>query len=139
MSDQGKQPRRTVERLWRAMDERDWQIVGALLHDAFVCEWPQSRERIRGRDNFVAVNRNYPGDWSITVDEVIASGDRAASHVTVHIDGRDEIAVSFYEFRDDLIFRQLEYWPDSYPALAWRAPWVEIVGAADSNATSGGG
>jgi hypothetical protein len=119
------------------MDDRDWEGVSPLLHDEFVREWPQSRERIRGRDNFVAVNRNYPGDWSITVDQVLVDGERAASHVTVHIDGRNEVAVSFYELRDGLIRRQIEYWPEPYSAPTWRAAWVEITGTDDSATVNG--
>jgi ketosteroid isomerase-like protein len=55
--------RATVEQLWQLFDARDFEAAGALLHDDFVCEWPQSRERIRGRENYVAINQNYPGTW----------------------------------------------------------------------------
>ena len=76
-----EQTRRIVTQLWEAMEARDWETVAGLLADDFVCEWPVSRERFRGRDNFVAVNRAYPGDWHVAVRQVIAEGDRAASEV----------------------------------------------------------
>ena len=66
MSDQ--ENRQTVERLWQLFDVFDFEAAGKLLDDNFVCEWPQSRERIRGRENFVAVNANYPGRWRCKVE-----------------------------------------------------------------------
>ena len=43
--------RAVVERLWQLFDALDFEAAGELLHDDFECEWPQSRERIRGREN----------------------------------------------------------------------------------------
>jgi len=121
----GEESGRIVERLWTAMEERAWEEVGSLLADDFVCDWPVSGERIRGRDNFVAVNRAYPGDWSISVRRIVADGARAASEVVVNLDGRTDVAVSFYELRDGKIFHAVDYWPEPYPAPARRARWVE--------------
>ena len=119
--------REAVEGLWRAINARDFNAAGDLLHDDFVCEWPQSRERIRGRANFIAVNRDYPGDWSITVRRVVASGDEAATEVSIRIDGRTDVAVSFFELRDGKILRETDYWPEPYDAPEWRARWVEAI------------
>lgn len=122
-----EETRRVVERLWTAMEERAWEEAGDLLADDFVCDWPVSGERIRGRDSFVAVNRNYPGEWHIEVRRVVAEGDRAASEVAVRIGDATDIAVSFYELRDGRIVRAVDYWPEPTPAPAWRARWVEPI------------
>ena len=119
--------RDAVEGLWRAINARDFEAAGDLLHDDFVCEWPQSRERIRGRANFIAVNRDYPGNWSITVRRVVASGDEAVTEVIIRIDGRTDVAVSFFELRDGQILRETVYWPEPYDAPEWRARWVEAI------------
>ncbi|BDG08640.1 nuclear transport factor 2 family protein [Anaeromyxobacter paludicola] len=62
--------RELVERFWRAMNSNDWQAAGRLLHDGYVLEWPQSGERVRGRENFAAINANYPAAaaWRFTVN-----------------------------------------------------------------------
>jgi ketosteroid isomerase-like protein len=123
--------RRIVAALWRAMDARAWDEVAALLADDVVCDWPVSGERIRGRDNVVAVNRAYPGDWSIRIAQIVAEGNRAASEVEVTLDGRIDVAVSFYEVRGGKIARMVDYWPEPYPAPTWRAQWVEPLRRAD--------
>jgi len=37
------------------MYANDFRGAGELLHDEYLLEWPQSGERIRGRDIFVAI------------------------------------------------------------------------------------
>ena len=123
MSEQ--QNRAVVERLWQLFDARDFEAAGALLHDDFTCEWPQSRERIRGRENYIALNQNYPGTWSIAIRRLIAEGDQVASEVVMTYGEEVVQAVSFFELRDGKIIRQVDYWPEPYPAPAGRAQWVE--------------
>ena len=123
----GETAREVVERFWRTMNENDWHAAGRLLHDDYVLDWPQSGERIRGRDNFVAVNAHYPaaGRWRFTVRRLVADGQGAASDVTVTDGALTARAVSFFEVRDGLIWRVTEYWPDPFEPAAWRARWVE--------------
>jgi ketosteroid isomerase-like protein len=120
-----------VSRFWAAMHANDFEAAGALLHDEYVLDWPQSGERIRGRANFVAVNAHYPaaGRWHITLDRLLAEGDQAASQVTVTDGVLRARAITFSTVRDGLIVRQTEYWPDPFPAAAWRARWVERADA----------
>ena len=58
-----------VERFWSLMMTNNFRSVGAVLSNDFVLEWPQSNERIRGRDNFAAMNEEYTayGRWSFVV------------------------------------------------------------------------
>ena len=74
------EPRLMVERLWTMFDAGDFD-VGALLHDDFTCEWPQPGERIRGRDNFIAVNANYPRRVRIKLLRLLEAGDTAVSEI----------------------------------------------------------
>ncbi len=116
--------RQAVERLWQAFDTLDFEAAGEVLHDDFIAEWPQSRERMH-KDNFLAVNKNYPGTWRITILRIIAEGDQVATEVRIEIDGRTDYAVSFYELHDGKIIKETDYWPEPYEAPAWRAQWVE--------------
>lgn len=123
----GNTLRQDVERYWRTMNTNDWRAVSALLHAECVLIWPQSRERIRGRENFIAVNAHYPaaGVWRFTVHRVVADESGAASDVAVTDGARTDRAITFFEFREDLIWRMTEYWPEPSEAAAWRAQWVE--------------
>jgi ketosteroid isomerase-like protein len=116
-----------VERFWQLMDANDFRAAGESLHDDYVLEWPQSGERIRGRDNFVAINANYPaaGPWRITLERIVADEGGVATEVAVTDGAVHGRAITFSEVRDGRIIRQVEYWPDAMDAAPWRAQWVE--------------
>jgi len=116
-----------VTRFWALMHANDFAAAGALLHDDYALDWPQSGERVRGRANFVAVNTHYPaaGRWQITLERLVAEGDQVVSQVSVTDGAVHAQAITFSTIQDGLILRQVEYWPDPFPAAAWRAQWVE--------------
>ena len=118
-----------VEQFWKAMQSNDFRAVGELLHEEYVLEWPQSGERVRGRENFVAINENYPahGRWEFTVHRILAEGDEVVSDVDVTdgvIRGR---VITFSRIQDGKILHQTEFWPDPFEPAAWRAQWVEKI------------
>lgn len=127
-----------AHRLWRHFNAREWEAARELLSDDFEALWPQSREKIVGPDNFIALNRNYPGKGEIEVHDSKYGYDRwdKVHEVTTTVriawekpDGvKEELyAVSFFEIdRDGLIQSAVEYWADTYPAPEWRRKYVEV-------------
>jgi ketosteroid isomerase-like protein len=116
-----------VRRLWERMEARDWDAVAMLLHPDVVVDWPATGERMRGRDSYLAVQRNYPEGWRIEVLRVVDGGDEVASEVRVEHEGKRFYAASFFELKDGVVVRAVEHWSDGEPAEppAWRAPWTE--------------
>ncbi len=100
----------TAPQLWQRIEARDWPGVAALLHENVVIDWPHSGERIRGRHNYVALNRDYPGDWHLTVLGAWSGPDREV--VEVRVDHAAEVcfAAGFYEVREGVVVRGTEYW-----------------------------
>lgn len=117
----------TVQAFWHAMQSNDFRAAGELLADEFVLEWPQSGERIRGRDNFALVNEHYPtvGRWAFTVHRLVAEEKTVVTDVTVTDGVTSGRAVTFSTVRDGKIVHQVEYWPDPFDAPEWRSAWVE--------------
>jgi ketosteroid isomerase-like protein len=114
---------------WATMETNDFYAASQLLHDEYTLEWPQSGERILGRDNFAAINTNYPaeGEWHFTINHIVAEGDMVVTDVTAtdgKIIGR---AITFSTIRDEKIWKQIEFWPDPFEAPAWRGQWVETT------------
>jgi hypothetical protein len=124
-------------KLWELFRERRWDEAKELLAEAFEAWWPQSREKIVGPDNFIEVNRTYPGTHKIRVEDVRRQYDRwdHVTHVTTVVyiesqmpDGKEMklYATSFFEVNSDsLITSATEYWADTYEAPAWRKNLVE--------------
>lgn len=113
-------PESTVRALWESFERRDWDGAEALLGTAATFRWPASGESFMGRDAIVAVNRDYPGDWHIGIDEVLAVGGRVVARVTVTLGGTAETCVGFYTVRDGQIAGADEWWVTPYDAPPWR-------------------
>jgi ketosteroid isomerase-like protein len=117
--------RQAVERLWQLTEKQDWDAAGELLHDEFVQEWPQSGERIRGRENSMAINKNYPGFPAATVRRTLSGDDIVTSEVILDYGGKVYQGVSIFEFRDGKIVSETDYFAEPFEAPAWRSQWVE--------------
>ncbi|MFD6418168.1 nuclear transport factor 2 family protein [Streptomyces sp. NPDC060194] len=119
-----------VEALWDRIQARDWAGVAELVAGDVVVEWPLSRERIVGAENFVAVNSEYPAGWSIRVLRIVAEGDEVASEVEVpHDDLGLFRAASFWTVEDGRVVRGREYWTQvgSESRPEWREGITELV------------
>jgi len=121
--------------LWRFINETNWQEAHKLLSDDFKADWPQSREKIIGPDNFIDLNRTYPGTHQIQIlnhQHSYDNCDKLDQVVTqVHIKSQmpegknlDLFGISFFKIRDEKIIEVVEYWADSYPAPEWRKKLV---------------
>jgi hypothetical protein len=116
-----------VRKFWTLMMSNDFRSVGSVLADDFVLDWPQSNERIRGRDNFAAMNEEYPanGRWEFTVNRVVGNDIEAVSDVSVTDGVQKARAISFFAVRNERIWKMVEFWPEPFPAPDNRKHLVE--------------
>jgi ketosteroid isomerase-like protein len=119
--------RQVAENLWKALQAGDWEAAGRYLHDDFVQEWPQSGERIVGRDNAIAVEQHYPGGLpTMRFGRTLAGGDLAVLEVELtYADGSRYLGVSVLELRDGKVVKETDYYAQPFEAPQWRARWVE--------------
>lgn len=108
------------------LERRDWARLTALLTDDVVYEMPQTRERIRGRAAFLRFNREYPGEWHLRVDRVVADGRSAALWLDVRV-GEEVLDALVWVDVDQagLIERITDFWPEAYEPPAGREHLVE--------------
>jgi ketosteroid isomerase-like protein len=120
---------RIVERVIALMGEQDWDAVAELFHDDVTIEWPQSGERLRGKQACLAVFSNYPGGApKLELDRVVADGDVATVQTRMtYPDGSTWHGVQIMELRDGKVARETDYFAEPFPAPEWRAEWVESV------------
>ena len=116
-----------VREFWRLMATNDFHAVKAVLAEAFVLEWPQSKERIRGGDNFARMNAEYQahGPWSFQVNRLLAAGNEAVTQVSVSDGVQRAEPISFFTVEEGKITRLVEYWPDPTEPLPNRSHLVE--------------
>jgi hypothetical protein len=125
----GQDPREPAEELWKAIGAGDWGRAGTLLHEDFVQEWPQSGERIVGKENALAVNQNFPGGLpKMTFHRSLTGGDLVVLEVGLeYADGSLYQGVSIMEIREGKIVKETDYFAQAFQAPQWRAQWVERI------------
>lgn len=118
-----------VKKYWSLMQSNDFQSVGQVLSDDFVLEWPQSGERIRGRENFAAMNAEYPahGRWRFTINRLIGDDVQAVTDVSLTDGVQVARAISFFSIADGKVQKMIEFWPDPFPAEENRTHLVEVT------------
>ncbi|GAA1330715.1 hypothetical protein GCM10009647_070380 [Streptomyces sanglieri] len=120
--------RAVVETYWSAADARDWDAFAATLADEVLYDLPQTRERIRGKERYLRFNREYPGEWRVRVERVVADGEgRQAAVRTRFTAGAEESpAVHFFVFdATGRISEITDFRPEPYEPPAGREHLVE--------------
>ncbi len=109
-----------------ALERRQWEKFGHLLHPDVVYEVPQTRERIRGRQRYVQFNREYPGDWHLSPRVVLGDERRAVVWFTWLLgDEAPADGIAFFEVADGLITSITDFWPEPYEPPPGRAHLTE--------------
>jgi ketosteroid isomerase-like protein len=117
-----------LERHWTASAAGDLDAEHEIYHDDVVVEYPQSGERICGRDNILALRGHHPSKLGFTIRRVIGSGVMWVSEYVISYDGHPVYTVSIMEFRDGKVARETQYFADPFEPPSWRTQWVERMG-----------
>jgi hypothetical protein len=99
--------------------------ASAIYADEAVLEFPQGKERIRGKANIIGFRSAYPADVTIEVHRITGRQDLWVNELTLRYEGKPMNVVSIMEFRDGKIVRERNYYGDPWAPPAWRAQWVE--------------
>jgi ketosteroid isomerase-like protein len=115
-----------VERHHDASARGDMDGVHAIYHDAAVIEYPQSGERILGREKLRGLRESYPAKLDFSVRRIVGSGDIWITEYVISYDGKPVHTVSIMEFDGDRVMRETLYFADSFDPPEWRSEWVEV-------------
>ncbi len=128
-----------------AVANRDLDEATRLRHRDWVSEWPQSGERVRGDDNWRAIDEAFPGGhpdvrhahvvgsedrWvmtpAFTFQRMVGSGQFwwADGDIT-YANGETWKVVILLEVLDRQIHREVVFYAEPFEAPEWRASYVE--------------
>jgi hypothetical protein len=123
---------RTLRDLYSSGDVQELaRRIPEMASEDMIQEWPQSGERIRGRDNIVAVNEHYEGATGtapkLTLRRIVKPGQAWVAEGTIDYgDGTPVSVVSILETdADGKIMRETDYFANPFEAPEWRRQWVE--------------
>ena len=117
--------RELASELWYLFDAGRFRDALPLLSENFEAHWPNTRERIRGRENLIALNEHYPGTWRCTVRRIEECAGGVVTVTEISDDRTTLFAVSFFEVHDGRIICAEEYFGDNGPPPFDRSAWTE--------------
>ena len=123
MSDQ--QNRSALERFLQAFERGDLDAAADFLHDDYVEEYPQSGERIRGKQNWLSIVTTYPSLPKMLDYTIEVSGELCVLEATLEYDSNRVYVCEIFEVQDGKLKRAREYFSEPFEAPEWRAQWVE--------------
>jgi hypothetical protein len=135
-----------IEKFYLALNARRFDEILQLVDPNVIQDWPQSGERIRGRENFHAVIKNFPeppfietrriaggeDKWVLTPTftplRITGTGDAYTIETRINYpNGEVWCGVSIIQMHDGKAIRMTEYFAAPFPPADWRAPWVEKI------------
>ena len=123
-----------AEKFRAAVEGGDLATLNRFLVDSvtddFVEEWPQSGERIVGRDAVMKLGQSYEKATGtsprMTFRRMVGAGDLYVVEGTIDYgDGTPVSYIGVAEYRDGKIAKVTEYFANPFEAPAWRADMVE--------------
>src|SRR5205085_7742840 len=101
--------RAALDRHWAASDADDFEGEHQIYREDAVLEYPQSGERIRGRQNIQLSRAAQPHRKRFRVRRIIGAGDLWVTEYVLTYDGRPSYTVSMMEFLDGKVARESQY------------------------------
>jgi ketosteroid isomerase-like protein len=119
--------RGALENHWAASDANDFDTEHQIYRADAVLEYPQSGERIHGRDGIQASRAAQPNAKRFTVRRILGGGNLWISELVLTYDGQPSYVVSIMEFEGGEVVRETQYFGDPFDPGPSRAQWVERI------------
>ena len=121
-----EQIRTAINAHWQASAIGNITAEHDIYDDDVICDYPQSGERILGRNNLQALRSHHPGKPSgFIVRRIIGKGNLWVTEYTITYGEEPAYTVSIMEFRNGKVIHETQYFADPFEAPAWRNQWVE--------------
>ncbi|MGC2656043.1 MAG: hypothetical protein WA317_21165 [Mycobacterium sp.] len=110
---------------WAASDANDFAAEHRIYRDDALLEYPQSAERIRGRQNIQASRTAQPNTKRFTVRRILGGGDLWITELILTYDDQPFYVVSIMEFSGQEVVHETQYFGGGFAPGPSRAQWVE--------------
>jgi hypothetical protein len=117
--------RLALERHWAASDAGEFKVEHEIYREDAVLDYPQSGERIRGRNNIQESRYVQPNRKRFAVRRMVGCGDLWVTEFVLTYDGIPSYAVSVMEFHGGLVAHETQYFADRFAPAPSRAHLVE--------------
>jgi len=117
--------RGALHRHWASSDAGEFAAEHAIYAADAVLEYPQSGERIRGRDGIQASRMAQPDAKRFSVRRTLGRGCLWITELELTYNGEPVYVVSIMEFKGDKVVRETQYFGAAFEPHPSRAQWAE--------------
>ncbi len=117
--------RSALQRHWQASDANDFAAEHQIYEDHAILDYPQSGERIRGRERIQASRMAQPSRKRFSVRRILGGGGLWISELILTYDEQPSYVVSVMEFEGGKVVHETQYFGDPFAPGPSRAQWVE--------------
>jgi hypothetical protein len=114
-----------LQRHWVASDAKDFAGEHEIYEDHAVLEYPQSGERIHGRERIQEWRTAQSDKRRFTIRRLLGSGAFWVSEISITSDERTVWLVSIMEFEGKKVVRETQYFGSPLDPDPSCARWVE--------------
>jgi hypothetical protein len=125
--------REALNQHWAASESGDFATEHGIYQDDAVLDYPQSRERIVGRQNIQISRTLQPNKKRFEVQRIMGSGDLWITEYVLTYDDKPSYTVSIMEFRGVKVAHETQYFADPFKAGESRKQWVESMDSVVSS------
>lgn len=121
--------RAAVERFWAALEKEDFEAAAEELHEEFQEMYPQSGERIVGKEKFLGLLKSFPGFPGVKVRRHQGTGGLWVTEAAFDYarDGSTPWQVcEVQELSGGKIRRITAFFGAPFDPAEWRKPFVEL-------------
>ena len=123
-----EQIRALLDEHWAASATGDLEKEHDIYADNVVVDYPQSMERISGRQNIQALREHQPSKPAgFKVRRIIGKGDLWFTEYVIVYEERPVPTVSIMEFHDGKVIHETQYFAERFEPPAWRDQWVKLI------------
>jgi hypothetical protein len=114
---------------WDASAAGNQNLEHEIYDERAICDYPQSGERIHGKQNLQNLRSHHPGKPAgFSIRRLFGSGNLWVTEYTILYEGRPFHTISIMEFENGKVIHETQYFTEPFEAPAWRAQWVELTG-----------
>ena len=117
--------RAALEHHWAASDADDSVAEHELYAEDAILEYPQSRERIRGRQKIQASRMAQPDKKRFVLKRILGAGGLWVSELLLTYGDQPFHVVSVMEVAGDKVVRETQYFAEPFEPGASRRQWTE--------------
>ena len=117
--------RAALMRHWAASDAGDFAVEHEIYADDAILEYPQSGERLRGRQAIQASRMAQPDPKRFAVRRVLGEGGLWVSEIVLTYGVQPMHVVSVMEVEGGKVVRETQYFGAPFEPGPSRAQWVE--------------